>query len=98
MDFNGLTEEQKEKIRSATDANELIDLIQSEGIELDDEQLASISGGALWNKSSGGGGLGVKCVQCGSSDVRVEYWQEGLDQCVLRCYSCHYGWLGPVPD
>ena len=99
MDFNELTDEQKKKMLSANTSEELLALIESEGIELTDEELESVSGGKIWgNDSSNDSGLGIQCPECGSKDVRVEYWVEGCDQCVLRCYSCHHGWLGLLPD
>ena len=45
MDFEALTDEQKEKARMCTTYDELLKLAEGEGIELTDEQLESVSGG-----------------------------------------------------
>ena len=48
MNFENLSEELKEKARACTSAEELMALAQQEGIELSDQELESVSGGA-WN-------------------------------------------------
>lgn len=47
MDFAGLTEEQKAKVKACTSPEELLAMAQEEGYELTDEQLESISGGKI---------------------------------------------------
>ena len=49
MAIEKLTEEQKEKLRGASSTDEVIALAQEEGIELTDDQLEQISGGATWS-------------------------------------------------
>ena len=44
--LKGLSEEQIAKIRECKSQEELLKLAQEEGIELTDEQLAAVSGGA----------------------------------------------------
>ena len=44
-----LTDEQMEKARECTNSDELVELAKSEGIELSDEQLDAISGGAWYD-------------------------------------------------
>lgn len=48
MEFTDLTPEQQEKAKSCKSTEDLIALAKSEGIELSDEQLESISGGGKW--------------------------------------------------
>ena len=48
MQFEDLTQEQLDKARACTSAEELMALAQQEGIELSDQELESVSGGA-WN-------------------------------------------------
>ena len=47
--FNELTPEQMEKARVCKDAAELVELANSEGVELTDEQIEAIAGGAWYN-------------------------------------------------
>ena len=65
MQFEDLTQEQLDKARACTSAEELIALAASEGIELTEEQLDVIAGGtaftagtyewnrAIWAKATG---------------------------------------------
>lgn len=48
MEYNDLTEEQKEKARACKTPEELVALAREEGVELSDEQLEVVAGGA-WN-------------------------------------------------
>ena len=48
MDLNDLTEEQMKRVRECKTPEELIELAQAEDIDLSDEQLEAVSGGA-WN-------------------------------------------------
>ena len=47
--INELTPEQMEKARACKNADELVKLAEAEGIELTEEQLDSIAGGAWYN-------------------------------------------------
>ena len=47
--FSDLTPEQMEKARACKSPEELVELANSEGIELTDEQLNAIAGGAWYN-------------------------------------------------
>lgn len=49
--LNGLTEDQISKVRACDNVNDLLQLAKDEGVELTDEQLAAISGGACSNSS-----------------------------------------------
>ena len=55
MNFEDLTDEQKEKARACKTTEELVALAKSEGVDLSDEQLMSLNGGAdsLWDYISG---------------------------------------------
>ena len=50
MDFESLTEEQRQKARACRTTEEILALAKEEGVELTDEQLEGVAGG--W----GGGG------------------------------------------
>ena len=47
--YENLSEEMKEKVRSCKTVDELVTFVQTEGIELTDEQLDEISGGSVWS-------------------------------------------------
>ena len=47
--FANLTDEQKEKAKSCNSSEELVAFAQEEGIDLTDDQLDAVSGGATWN-------------------------------------------------
>ena len=46
MDFEKLSDNIKDEIRECTSSDELLDLAAREGVELTDEQVEAISGGA----------------------------------------------------
>lgn len=59
MEFNDLTDEQKEKIRNCKTPEDILALAQEEGYELSSEELETVSGGDIkWdccdNKSGKG--------------------------------------------
>jgi len=53
MNFEDMTTEQKEKAMACKTPEELIELAKTEGYELTDEQLDSISGGGWTSPSCG---------------------------------------------
>ena len=56
MDFSNLTPEQMEKAKACTNSAEFIELAETEGVELNDEQLDAIAGGSSWNCDVDDGG------------------------------------------
>ena len=50
MNFDDLSAEQKEKAAACTTPQELIELAQSEGVDLSDEQLDAVAGGEDWGQ------------------------------------------------
>lgn len=44
--LKGLTQDQIDKVKACDDVNDLIQLAKDEGVDLSEEQLAAISGGA----------------------------------------------------
>ena len=43
--FENLTDEQKEKLKNCRDVNEVMALVDEESYEMDEEQMAAVSGG-----------------------------------------------------
>ena len=63
MDYSNLTNEQMEQARACKTPEDLMNLIQTEGLELTDEQLDAIAGGSSgWEDVTGCEGYGI--VQC----------------------------------
>ena len=85
--LQGLSEEQVAKIKQCKNQKELLDLAKKEGIQLNDEQLASISGGACTTK---------KCPNCGSEDIRkiTNYAGPGggAEVTYYQCNKCGHKW------
>jgi len=49
--LKGLTEDQIKKVKDCGDINDLVQLAKDEGVELNDEQLSAINGGACSNST-----------------------------------------------
>ena len=61
--LKGLTEEQIKKVEACKSSEEILSLAKAEGVELNEEQLAAVSGGGCSNT--------VECRSCGSKNVKV---------------------------
>ncbi len=88
--LKGLTDEQIEKARSANNAEELLSLAKKEGVELTDEQLEAVSGGACTIKK--------KCPKCGGKDHKIWYedtpgYGDDVKDCHYKCKKCGYHWI-----
>ena len=51
MEFDKLTDEQKEKFSKCTTLEELLEMAKEEGFELTEEDMEGISGGMEWTTS-----------------------------------------------
>ena len=80
--LEGLTQEQIEKLRECKDAKEALELAKQEGIELNEEQLDAVSGGAcVYSK--------LICPICQSDNVRCI---EGSAFDTAECRNCGHSW------
>ena len=70
--LKGLSQEQINKIKSCKNQDEILALAKEEGVELTDEQLDVVSGGAC---------TAMKCPFCGSKNVRFEGDRYVCDDC-----------------
>ena len=88
--FKGLTKEQIEKAKNCKNNEELLALAKEEGIELTDEQLEAVSGGACTNPEPN---LGC-CPNCGSTNFE---YGETRDFSVVKydceCVECQTRWI-----
>jgi len=84
--LKGLTEAQIEKLKRCKNTEEILVAAKEEGIELTDEQLEAVSGGAC--------DCYYECDRCGSDLVnRFEYGtgeHEGYYH--VRCNKCGFTW------
>ena len=82
--FEGLTEEQIAKVKACKNNEELLKMAKEEGIELSDEQLEAVSGGGACSDT-------LKCVTCGSTNLRFEYTRVGpvFKDDYYTCNDCH---------
>jgi len=64
--FEGLTDEQIEKARLCKNHEELLRFVEEEGLELNEEQLAAVSGGAICESEDYGPS---ECPFCGSIKI-----------------------------
>ena len=85
--LKGLSEEQIAKVKECKNQEELLALAKAEGIELTDEQLATISGGGACSVVSD---IGDKinpfdCPKCGAN-------RPIKDGKKLTCEKCGYTW------
>lgn len=78
INLTGLTEEQIEKAKACTNQEELLRLAKEEGVELNEEQLEAVSGGACTSST--------KCPECG---CRTFNWHENDRYRTYTCARCH---------
>ena len=77
--LKGLTEEQIAKVKACKNSEELLALAKQEDIELTEEQLGAVNGGACSNTDNC-----PPCPSCGSTNVKLR--QSGK---VLKKYKCN---------
>lgn len=85
--LKGLSEEQIAKVKACRSQEELLKIAKEEGIELADEQLQAINGGACIS------GPSIKCPKCGSSKYDTIVYYEHLAEChYYVCKKCGTEW------
>jgi len=76
--FKGLTDEQIAKAKACKNSDELLQLAKAEGVELNEEQLAAVSGGACISTK--------RCPYCNSDNVSRREGNNGLS--LYMCGKC----------
>ena len=72
--LQGLTDAQREKAKNCHSSEELLKIAEEDGVELNDEQLAAVSGGcAAAEEVAPPRPQHVTCTSCGSSTVELQY-------------------------
>ena len=79
--LKGLSDEQIAKVKACKNHDELLKLAKKEGIELSEEQLEAVSGGACSNTDDC-----PPCPSCGSTNVKNKY--SGNKVSVFKCKDC----------
>ncbi len=84
--LKGLSEEQIKKVEVCKSPEEILSLAKAEGVELNEEQLAAVSGGAC-NKGN------KKCPKCGSDNWNDEYKVINHIKCrIFKFNDCGHSW------
>ena len=83
--LKGLSEEQIKKVEACKNSEEILSLAKAEGVELNDEQLAAVSGGGLCKSNK-------KCPKCGSKNVKKIPSQQHTNYDDFKCYDCDHRW------
>ena len=83
--LNGLTDEQINKVKNCKSSEEIIELAKAEGVELNEEQLAAVSGGGCFKSR--------KCPKCGSKNFESEPIKGPDISMGFRCKKCGHFWM-----
>ena len=86
--LKGLTEEQIAKVKACKNQEELLALAKAEGIELNDEQLAAVSGGICTSTPT------FVCPKCGCTKIKTRYNENSIAEWWNNtCQECGYVWI-----
>ena len=86
--LKGLTEEQIAKVKACKNQEEFLKLAKEEGIELNDEQLAAVSGGVCTSTPT------FTCPKCGSSKIKTRYNENSIAEWWNNtCEECGFVWI-----
>ena len=84
--LKGLSEEQIKKVEACKSPEEILSLAKAEGVELNEEQLAAVSGGACIECI-------IKCPKCGSGNWDDEYKEiNHIKYRKFKCNDCGHKW------
>ena len=90
--LKGLSEEQIAKVKACKNTEEMLAVAKEEGIELTDDQLEAVSGGACTQSISGNRGKSTWCPQCKTQRWCLWLKKKGLND-YFRCTACgHEFW------
>ena len=88
--LKGLSEEQIKKVEACKSSEEILSLAKAEGVELNEEQLAAVSGGACKKGNK-------KCPKCGSDNLSDEYKEiNHKEYRKFKCNNCGHRWREEV--
>ena len=86
--LKGLSEEQIKKVESCERSEEILALAKAEGIELSDDQLEAVTGGACAGDST------CRCSECGSKNIKhkVKHLPNNAEVHIWSCQDCGNAW------
>ena len=85
--LQGLSEEQIKKVESCKDSSEILSLAKAEGIELNDQQLEAVTGGACAGDST------CRCSDCGSKNIKHKVKHvNNAEIHIWTCQDCGNSW------
>ena len=86
--LKGLTEEQIKKVEACKSPDEILALAKAEGIELNDQQLEAVTGGACAGDST------CRCSECGSKNIKhkVKNLPNNAEVHIWTCQDCGNSW------
>ena len=88
--LKGLSEEQIKKVEACKNSDEILALAKAEGVQLSEEQLAAVSGGACLECT-------IKCIKCGSDNLSDEYKEiNHTEYRKFKCNNCGHRWREEV--
>ena len=87
--LKGLTDEQIKKVEVCKNSEEILALAKAEGVQLNEEQLAAVSGGGCSSTR--------KCPMCGSTNVERRtkdvQLKSGSNVIAYTCKDCKHSWV-----
>ena len=85
--LKGLSKEQIDKVKACKNQEELLKLAKEEGVELSDEQLATVNGGFCSTRT-------MTYPQCGSNNVSVSKSRSSTIRITYycTCKNCGHKW------
>jgi len=87
--LKGLNKEQIKKAKACKNSEELLALAKEEGVELNEEQLQSISGGGWYCRST----PDFECPICHSKNVKTKYNENSINEWYGNdCQDCGHHW------
>ena len=90
--LKGLSKEQLERARACKSSQELLALAKEEGVELSQEQLEAVNGGACIKERTP---EHRDCPVCQSANTRAYYWDHSDKTSAYECLSCGHKWEEP---
>ena len=87
--LKSLTKEQLERARACKSNKELLELAKEEGIELSEEQLGSVHGGACIQGKQPEHRM---CPHCMSNNTDFSYYDESENEVDYYCKDCGHKW------
>ncbi|MBP5091232.1 MAG: hypothetical protein J6328_01560 [Bacilli bacterium] len=92
--LKGLTKEQIEKVRACKSQEEILAIAKGEGVELTEEQLAAVAGGACTTEPAPNPTPrpSIVCPRCGDYHIIIRYFSKQSLPPEYECNKCGFLW------